>query len=289
VFSVQDDITRNVAGALAVELTRVERERAVDKPTENLEAYDYVLRGWSLLDRHERSAHFRAREMFERAIEMDPDYAAAYAGLGQAHHWAIAHGWTEFIVKSIEQAESLAREALSLDPNSVEARRLLASVHVQKGEFDLAAGQLRRALELNPSDAASYSVYGYVHLWSGREEKAIEWYEAALRLDPNMEAGSMADLGVAYYLSGRYDDAVATALETGKRSPDHYMAPIILAAAYAQLDRPAEAAGAAEDVRRVRPFFTIDWMVSSFSDPEDAAHMADGLTKAGLSTPTAHD
>ena len=107
-FSVQDDITRNVAGALAVELKRVEIERAAHKSSKNMKAYDYVLRGWDLLNRSDRSAIYKAREMFQRAIEIDPDYAAAYAGLGTSHQYAVAFGYTEFIEKGVAQAERLA-------------------------------------------------------------------------------------------------------------------------------------------------------------------------------------
>ncbi len=127
--------------------------------------------------------------------------------------------------------------------------------------------------------------YGYVLLYSGHEKKAVEWLEAALRLDPNMLATDLASLGQAYYLSGRYGEAVATAHEALRRHPDHTVAYSILAAAYAQLGRAEMAARAAQDVLRTRPFFTIGWFTSSFADPDDAAHVADGLRKAGLDIP----
>ncbi len=281
-FSVQDDITRNVAGALAVELTRVESDRAADKPTENLEAYDYVLRGWDQLLLYERSANYRAREMFKRAIEIDPGYATAYVGLGDAFRLGVTSGYTEFIVRDLERAEALTRQALGLDPNSVGALRVLGYLYLQKGEYDLAASHLRSALEINPSDAHSYTGYGYVLLYSGHEQKAVEWLEAALLLDPNMVASDLASLAQAYYLSGRYGEAVATAHEALRRHPDHTVAYSILAAAYAQLGRAEMAARAAQDVLRTRPFFTIAWYTAAFADPDDAAHVADGLRKAGL-------
>ncbi len=128
-----------MVGALAVELTRLESERAADKPPQNLQAYDLVLRGRSLLSRQERSANFQAQELFERAIAIDPGYATAYAGLGVAHEFAVRFGYTEFVVKGIEKAEALARHALALDSDSVRSRGLLASIYIQKGEFELAA------------------------------------------------------------------------------------------------------------------------------------------------------
>jgi Tfp pilus assembly protein PilF len=281
-FSIQDDITRNVAGALAVKLIHVERERVSSTPTDKLEAYDYVVRGWDLIRRQSRSAIFRAREMFRRAIEIDPNYASAYAGLGASHQWAVALGYTEFIAKGIESAEKLAQRALALDPDNVEARRLHAFVQIQRGEHDLAADHLRRALEINPSDADSYKDYGIILLWSGHERGAIEWFEAALRLDPNMRAHRMNDLGLAYYLDGRYEDAVVTAQKSLSEGPNYYFGQAIMAAAQAQLGRADKAADAAQQVLQTKPFFTIEWFTAAFPDPDDTAHMADGLKKAGF-------
>ncbi len=86
-------------------------------------------------------------------------------------------------------------------------------------------------------------------------------------------------------MSGRYGEAVATAHEILRRRPNQYFAYVILAAAYGQLGRSELAARAAQDVLRTRPFFTIGWYTSAFADPDDAAHMADGLRKAGLDVP----
>ena len=281
-FSVQDDITRKVVGALAVELTRLESERAADKPPQNLEAYDLVLRGRSLLRRQERSANFQAQELFERAIAIDPSYAAAYAGLGRAHTWAVGFGYTEFVVKSIERAEALARQGLALDSNSVRSRELLAVVYMYKGEFELAVDQIRRVLAINPSDAESYKVYGTVMLFAGHEQKAIEWFEAALRLDPNMDVTKMAELAIAYYLSGRYEDAITAANRSVREAPELFLGYVVLAAAHAEVGRIDQAVKAAQMLLRVRPFFTIDWVTTVYRDPDDAAHLARGLRKAGL-------
>ena len=281
-FSVQDDITRKVVGALAVELIRLESDRAANKPPQNLEAYDLVLRGRSLLRRQERSANFQAQEFFERAIAIDPGYAAAYAGLGVAHEFAVRFGYTEFVVKGIEKAEALARHALALDSDSIRSRGLLASIYIQKGEFELAADQIRRVLAINPSDAESYKEYGDVMLFSGHEQKAIEWLEAALRLDPNMNAQRIGELAIAYYLSGRYEDAITAANRSVREAPELYIGYVILAAAHAEVGQIDQAVNAAQTLLRLRPFFTIDWATAPYRDPGDVAHLARGLRKAGL-------
>ena len=145
--------------------------------------------------------------------------------------------YTEFIEKGLKQAVRLANRALDLDPDNVRALGVLARVHVQKGESDLAASRLRRALEINPSDAESYKTYAANLVWSGHEQKAIEWFEAALRLDPKMGADYLGDLGLAHYLDGRYEDALATTRESLRREPAVFFAAIVSAAALGQLGR----------------------------------------------------
>ncbi len=282
IFEVQDEITRNVAGALAVELRRVESVRAATKPTESLDAYDYVLRGLDLTRRLDRASNITARDLFRRAIELDPDYAAAYSGLATAYRYAVNMGWSEFIAADLDRTDALALKALELDPNSAEARRVLAAVHLRRGEHALAAAQLERALEINPSDAASFQEYGRAMMYIGDEKKAIEWFEAARKLDPNWEPGRLAELALAYYLAGRYADAIDPSAEALERQHDYFISHIVQAAAYAQLEMKAETSRAVEEVLRVRPFFTISWFVSQFRDAEDAAHLAEGLGKAGL-------
>src|SRR5207248_10044483 len=93
IFSVQDDITRRIVGAAAVKLTRLERDRVLRKPTANLDAYEYVLRGRADYANPTRAANNEARELFQRAIDLDPNYAAAYAALGTVPYEAAVPGW----------------------------------------------------------------------------------------------------------------------------------------------------------------------------------------------------
>jgi adenylate cyclase len=123
IFAVQDQITRRISGALAVRVTSLELARSATKPPTNLEAYDLVLRGRDLLSRGTRSNNAEARGMFERAIELDPNYAPAYVGLGYVNYSAVNEGWTE---DPNERAESLALKAVGLDDLSPAAHALRA-------------------------------------------------------------------------------------------------------------------------------------------------------------------
>ena len=144
IFSIQDNITRQVVGALAVKLTKLEQVRASAKPPNNLEAYDLVLRGRDLLTRLTRAANAEARSLFERAIELDPNYAPAYVGLGHVNLNAVSYGWTPDPGDALGQAETLARKAIGLDDLSPGAHALLGSASVRFGDYDRALDELKR-------------------------------------------------------------------------------------------------------------------------------------------------
>ena len=243
IFGVQDDIAQRVVGAAAVTLTRFERDRALAKPTASLAAYEYVLRGREHFTHTTRDGNDQAQDMFQRAIDLDPSYAAAYAELGLSLIEANASGWSEFVANDLDRAEKLGQKTLSLDPASTAAYRLLAEVDFQRRRFDLALGHTDRSLEINPSDADSSALRGIILAWAGRAAESLPWLEGALRLDPANGRASVTQ-GIAYYLLGRYGEAVASIdrglAENSGRNIQITGRPI-LAAAYAELDRPEDA------------------------------------------------
>src|SRR5262249_30510915 len=130
IFGVQEDIARRVAGAAAVKLTRFERDRALAKPTESLAAYEYVLRGRDHFSRATRDGNDEAQDMFQRAIDLDPSYAVAYAEPGLSLIEAVASGWTEFVDEDLGRAETLAQKALSLHSDPTTPYPPLPHVHL---------------------------------------------------------------------------------------------------------------------------------------------------------------
>ena len=284
IFGVQEDIARRVVGAAAVTLTRFERERALAKPTENLAAYEYVLRGREHFSRATRDSNDEAQDMFQRAIDLDPNYAAAYAELGLSLIEAVASGWTQFIADDLARAETLAQKALSLDSASTTAYRLLAEVHLAKRRFDLALGQIDRALVINPSDAESFSMRGAILLWAGRAAEALPWLEGALRLD-SANARATFLLGTAYYFLGRYGESVGAmdhALAGSLGRNTQVTGRSVLAAAYAQLDRRPDAERERTAVMRIAPFLDAERFASQFGTQTAHDHMLEGLKKAGF-------
>jgi TolB-like protein len=284
IFDVQEDIARRVVGAAAVKLTRFERDRALAKRTESLAAYEYVLRGREHFSRATRDSNDEAQDMFQHAIDLDPSYAAAYAELGLSLIEAVASGWTDFVADDLTRAETLAQKALLLDSASTTAYRLLAEVHLARGRFDLALGQVDRALAINPSDAESFETRGAILLWAGRAAEALSWLQGALRLDRGNARATFL-LGTAYYFLDRYGESVeamdhALAGNLGRNT--QVTGRSVLAAAYAQLNKRPDAERERASVMRIAPFLDAERFASQFGTQPAHAHMLEGLKKAGF-------
>jgi len=284
IFAVQDDIASRVVGAAAVKLTRFERERVLTKPTENLAAYEYVLRGREFLSHPSRDKNDEAADLFQRAIDLDPNYAAAYAALGGSHFEAVVSGWTEFREDELDQAETLAQKALALDPSTTSAYRLLAIINMYKRRYDLALGQIDRALEINPSEAEIYSQRGIILVWAGRAAEALPWLEGALRFD-RAHALTSQNLCFAYFFLGRYADAVESCDRALSRTPSRgiqLQAHPFLAATYAEMGRNQEAEGERMIVLHLAPFFNSQIFAGQIGTQEARDRLLEGLRKAGF-------
>lgn len=284
VFEIQDRIVKNIVGALAVKLTSLEQRRASAKPAENLEAYDLVLRARDLLNRAGRSANLEARTMLAQALELAPNYAESYLALSQAEYQRAATGWMEDPDEGVRQSEKLAERALAIDDPGAHARAhaLLGRAHVYFGKYDQALTEADRAIEMNPSDSEAYALRAQVLLWLGRIEESIASHETARRFDPRLYVDYGISLALAYYMAGRYREAIAATDSFLTRYTQSVSLHAIRAAAFAQLGDAEEARRAAEPVRRASPFFQVEQFATRFVNPEHTAKAQEGLRKAGL-------
>ncbi len=282
IFAVQDQITRRISGALALRVTSLELARSATKPPNNLEAYDLVLRGRDLLSRLTRSANAQARDLFERAIALDPNYGPAYVGLGQVDMRAANQGWTQDPGGALERAEKLAQKAIALDDLSSGAHALLGDVAVQFGDYDRALAELKRAIDLNGSDAESYGHLVTVLLFEGDISGAIAGGELVTQFRPEIPDGTAFDLGVAYILADRGADAVRILEHAVDRNPGHLYMNVMLAAAYGAVGRQQDAERQADRVHQRFPTFSRDRFGSALRDPSLRAKLDRALEKAGL-------
>ncbi|WP_245312365.1 tetratricopeptide repeat protein [Rhizobium sp. R693] len=208
VFTLQDTIIAHIVRVLAIRVTQIEQNRVFAKPTENLAAYDYVLRARPALQRPTRANNVEARALLKRAIELDPNYAAAYAALAETYHLASSMGWAESPTAFLSRAEELAVKALRIDDSEVRAHITLAHIHLFNQRYNEAKAEIERAIEINPNDALGLAGRGTILLWLGQTDAAIEALEQAQLIDPDLNAIDRFALSLAYYLKGRYDAAI---------------------------------------------------------------------------------
>jgi TolB-like protein/class 3 adenylate cyclase/regulator of sirC expression with transglutaminase-like and TPR domain len=284
VFEVQDRIVKDIVGALAVKLTRIEQQRVFSKPTDSLEAYDLVLHARSLLDRTERSANREARALLARAQKLSPEYAELLIALADAEMQRALYGWIEDVAEAMRRGEELCKRVLASPDQRAHTRAhaVIAGIYSNQDRFEEALTHTERAIELNASDSAALYKRGMALLYVGRIDESIAAYELAKRFDPHPSVGDAFSVPIAYYVAGRYREALVYADALLARNPHHTSLHAIRAAALAQLGNADEARRAADQVRRFSPLFQVENWGRRFTNPEYTAKIHDGLRKAGL-------
>ncbi len=283
-FAVQDKIAKRVVGAAAVKLTRFEQERVLAKPTSNLVVYEDVLRGRDALSHATRETNDEASELFQNAIDLDPNYAEAYAALAGSHYEAVVSGWSEFRAEELGPAEALAEKALALDPATTRAYRVLALIQLYRKRYDLALARIDSALEINPSDADNNAYRGAILMWAGRAAEALPWLQSALQSDP-ANGFAAARMCMAHYLLRRYTEAVGAcdrALSLNPGRNDQMIIHPLLAAVYAEMGRRQDADSERAIALHLSPFLDARTFAAQLGTEEARNQMLGGLQKAGF-------
>jgi TolB-like protein/DNA-binding SARP family transcriptional activator len=287
IFELQDRVTASVVGALAPELERAEIERARRKPTASLDAYDYFLRGMAEVHKWKREANAEALRLFGKAIELDPDFAAAWGMAARCLSQRKASGWAQDEHADIAEVRRLAWRAAELGAEDAVA---LATAGVGlayvAGDIDDGRALLERSLALNPNLAMTWLFSGWANIWYGEPEVGLEQLAHAMRLSPhdpqigNMQVGTAA----AHFFAGRDDEAIAWAKAALRTQPDYRIGACILAASHASRGEMGEARAAMAYLRRIDPAFRISNLPKSFPmhRPGHLAKLIDGLRRAGL-------
>ncbi len=292
IFAVQDEITDVIVATLAGQIEQLELRRAAKKPTENPVAYDCLLRGRQCLSHYTKDGELEARRHFERALELDPNYAAAYAGLSISFIHEYEASWSEAPEDALERAYTLAQKAVALDDADSPARYAIASACFYRGQHELAKVHIEKALELNPNDYHNICAKGWFLAFSDRPSEGVDCSIEAMRLNPLVPDNCLFTIGMAEYVAGRYEEALAA---FGKTKGWGLLRPAWIAACYAQLGRDAQARAAGAEVRELAPSdrsvpdeddierWRAYWLrLMKFEDPNDRARFLQGLRKAGL-------
>ena len=285
VFEIQDEIAKTVAIIVAGRLRNAAEKRVDRKPIENMEAYDYLLRGQSIVGDTEEN-NLQARLAFETALELDPTCARAYAGLAQHHIIDWFCHWEDSVEQSFDQALLCATKAVKLDDTDSKVQWMLGHIYAFGGEFEAAEAHLNRAVELNPNDADALCFMGALLSHTGKADESLVCFKKAMQLNPYHPSFYLWNLGVAYYNARRYEDALTPLKEFVDRHSQFMRPRRILAATYAQLGRVVEARAMVREILAVEPDASIrrelEVKQRQYKNRKDMDHLLDGLRKAGL-------
>ena len=283
IFALQDEVVGKIVTTLKLQLPLQEQGYSVRKTTDNLAAYDDYLRGREHFNRFTQEANAQARQMFEQALELDPQYAEAYALLGSTYFAEWAFQWRQD-PQALDQALALAQRAVVLDDSLAQAHVTLGGVYLWKKQHDQAIAEGERAIALDANFAEAYTWLGEALRRVGRPEEALGLLEKAMRLNPHYPPFYIYQLGEAYRYTGRYEEAIAAYKKALTHIPDLLIAHLGLAVIYSELDREEEARAEVAEVLRLNPKYSLEVLrqISPYKDPAVLERMLAALRKAGL-------
>jgi TolB-like protein len=287
IFDLQDQVTSSVVGAIAPMLQREEIKRARRKPTENLDAYDYYLRGLAKSRRWTRDTNSEALELFCKAIQLDPGLACAYGMAAWCYTQRKARRWMIDHAQESAEATRLARKAVHLGADDPVALCMGAYVLAFVAhEFDDAVAFVDRGLAVNPNWAQAWYLSAWVRVWRGEPDLALDHAARAMRLSPldpyrSSIHGAMA---YAHFLADRYDTASSCAEKAIRDNPDFLLPIYIFAASNALAGRLEPAQKGMARARERNPDLCTSNLgdLAPFRRAEDLALFAMGLREAGL-------
>ena len=284
IFALQDEITMKIIVSLRVKLKHGVKERIYARDATNLEAYLKYLQGSEYRRRGIKEDNVRARQLYQEAIALDPDYTMPYVSLGWTHVLDARFGWSKSRSESMERALELAQKIISLDENNGDGYGLLAYIYRQKKQYEKAIAAAEKHIDLEPNSNYAYSTLAVVLYTVGRGEEAVALAKKAIRLDPKPPWYYFYWLGNAHWATSQYEEAVMAYKKALDRSPNKWFARVPLAASYSLLGRIEEAQAEAAEVIRLNPKFSVDSWTKKipFRDKIYTERYVNALRKAGL-------
>ena len=285
IFALQDELTQQIVSSVEPEMEKAELKKAETKRSASLSAWDFYLRGREQSHLLTPAANLQARAMFERAIELDPHYSDAFAGLSTTYQRDILFEVTEHRALSEGKALDAARRAVALDNDSSAAHLALSGAYIWSNQHAQGVAETRIAVQLNPSNVLACLALGNRLDIIGESAEGIPLLERSLQRNPRDPHNHIyyAQLGRAYINARNYEKALSCLREAVRLKPDYPNTYHVLAVCLGHLGRMDEARDAAQRCELLRPGFMAKrahWNI--YVDPEANRHLTEGLRKAGL-------
>jgi len=285
IFKLQDDITQHIIANLLSfegpleEATRVKIEQIAPS---DLRAYDYLLLGREQFFLVINEGNIKARKLFQKSLEIEPDYSRGHTWMAWTHIVDITFGWTQNPQESGEKSLFHAQRAVELDNSDAEAHWALAAMMIHAGhQQKKALAEYQKAISLSPNNADLLAEHGWSISKIGKADDGVMSIKQAMRLNPIHPDWYSQALIFALYTAKRYEEVVEVAEKINVR---HLPTFLELAGSYAQLGRKDEAQEAALNALKLQPEFSLNWWRERlfFSNPEALEDYMEGLIKAGL-------
>jgi len=302
VFDIQDDIVERVVGALSVQIDKALLAAARKKPLTSLAVYDCWLRGMDHLRQGTREADREARSIFKQAMNIDPNYSRAYAGMSLSYfnEWScqLWEQWEE----TERNAYKYAMQAIQLDDTDHIVQMIVGRILMYRRQFDLAEQHLDKSLALNANDADNLAQIATCKAFLGKAKEGEQLFLKALRLNPYRNIWYHPYGSFTYFVQRQYDACIELALK-GPLTDVWVDLPGYIAAAYAYRGDRQQAARYLDIFKRTfqkeitsdrkpQPDEIVSWlkMANPFKHDADMDHLVDGIVSAGLDyTPDKRD
>ena len=284
IFALQDEISLKIITALQVNLTEGEQARLLAKGTDNLGAYLKLLQGREHHYRMNKENNALARQLFQEAIALDPEYPKPYAFLATTHMLDMWLGSSKSPGESLAQAIELAEKAIALDDSYATAHGLLGNLYIMTRQYDKGIAECERGVALYPNSAGALGWLGRSLYWADRPEEAIPVLEKAIRLNPIPPGWYLYSLAMAFRDMGRYEEAISACKKVLHREPKNVIVRLVLAATYSLSDREEEARAETAEILRIDPKFSLEGLAKTrpHKNQANTKSYIDALRNAGL-------
>jgi TolB-like protein/Tfp pilus assembly protein PilF len=284
VFEIQDEITKEIVTALQVKLVEGEQVRVWHRQSGDISAYEYFARGRELYMNFSRESNVQAAVELNKALEINPQFGAAYAILGWVQTSNARFGWSPDRAEALSKARAYAETAIANSDDPGMGYALLSSVSIYEGNYDEALVLAKRCVEESPSNADCYQNLALAYLAQGHWTDAVQAETMALRLNPLMPENSLVELARAQFHLGRYQECYDSAVRVIETKPAWATARVLAAAGAAALGRTDNAkAQVAETLKRNPKFSVSKWAeYQTYKNDEDLEFYLAGLLSAGF-------
>jgi adenylate cyclase len=288
-FDLLDEITKEIAIALQIELTHGEQARIWHGSTSNFKAWGHAVKGYSLFLRFTKEDNAKARQLFKQAVKLDPEYAFAWTFLAWTYIVDVRFGYSNSPAEDTKKGIEIAHKAMEIDDTLPDIHSFWNTVYMVRKELDKALESGVRAINLGPNDPNSHVLLAQTEIYNGNFDEAIGLVKKANRLTPYYPAWHLIVLGWAQTMARRYEQAIATLDQLLKRAKKGEYSPLLvyfrLAQVYIEIGQKEKARIHTEKILQIDPTFSLEKIRKArdfYRDPIHLERVFQALREAGL-------